>query len=95
MMHSKNVVDAIDKETGVDFNHFIQSTIQKKMPWNSLAFFLIHLAPTLEKSHKVIEVLVKELELWVVKVESDQIKASEVSAINSLDVDYVEQLDKT
>ena len=81
-------------KTGVDFNHFIQSTIQKKMPWNSLAFFLIHLAPTLEKSQEVIEILVKELELWVTKVERDKMKASEVSAINSLNVDYVEPFEK-
>ena len=78
MMHSRNVGDVIDKETGVDFNHFIEITIQKKMPWKSLAFILFHFAPTLEKSQQVIEILVKELELWVTKVENNQIKVSEV-----------------
>ena len=36
----------------VDFQYFIQSAIQKKLPWNCLAIVLTDLAPTLEKSKK-------------------------------------------
>ena len=90
-MHSRNVGDVIDKETGVDFNHFIEITIQKKMPWKSLVFILIHFAPTLEKSQQVIEILVKELELWVAKVEKEQIK---ISTINEPDHNSIKELEK-
>ena len=69
-MRSFYGANSSNMEIGVDFNHIIQSTIQKKIPWKSLAFILIHLAPSLEKSNQVIEILVQELELWVSKVES-------------------------
>ena len=92
MMHSRNVGDVIDKETGVDFNHFIEITIQKKMPWKSLAFILFHFAPTLEKSQKVIEILVQELELWVTKVENNQIKVPEID--NGHYIDSLEDSEK-
>ena len=73
----------------VDFNFFIQSTIQKNIPWENLASLLIHLAPTPEKSNKVIEMLVQELELWVSKVEIIQIKHAEVpnENLNNFDND--------
>ena len=77
----------------VDFNFFIQSTIQKNIPWKSLASLLIHLAPTPKKSKQVIEILVQELELWVAKVESDQINAFEKPTKN--EVDCVKHLEKT
>ena len=54
----------------VDFKYFIQSAIEKKIPWNVLTYFLTDLAPTLDKSKEVIEILVQELEKWVLKVEN-------------------------
>ena len=53
----------------VDFKYFIQSAIEKKLSWNVLTYFLTDLAPTLDKSKEVIELLVQELEKWVLKVE--------------------------
>ena len=53
----------------VDFHYFIQSAIEKKLAWNTLAYFLTDLAPTLEKSRQVIKILVQELEKWVLKVD--------------------------
>ena len=56
----------------VDFQYFIQSAVQKKLPWNCLAIFLTDLAPTLEKSKDVIQILVEELEKWVSITENCQ-----------------------
>ena len=55
----------------LDLKYFIQLAVQKKITWNALAFLLIDLAPTLEKSKRVIETLVQELEKWVSNVEND------------------------
>ena len=75
-MHSRNGHE-------VDFNYFIQSTIQKKISWKSLTFLLIDLAPTLEKSKEVIEILIQELELWVSKVEYSQGQFKPLEASNN------------
>ena len=55
----------------VDYQYLIQSAVDKKLPWESLACFLTELAPTLDKSRKIIKILVQELEKWVTKVEND------------------------
>ena len=55
----------------LDLKYFIRLAVEKKITWNTLAFFLIDLAPTLEKSKRVIETLVQELEKWVSKVENN------------------------
>ena len=55
----------------VDFNHFIQSAIEKKISWSTLAGFLTDLAATKAKSNEVIKTLVQELEKWVSKVENE------------------------
>ena len=65
------------------------------MSWKSLAFLLIDLAPTLEKSKEVIETLVHELELWVSKVESYQNKAIEISTDIHLETKVVENSEKS
>ena len=78
----------------VDFNYFIQFTIQKKMPWKSLSLFLIDLAPTLEKSKEVIEILVQELELWVSKAENYQDKDFEASNDNKRDTKIIDNSEK-
>ena len=59
----------LDQSVRVDFQYFIQSAIEKKLSWESLAHFLTDLAPTLEKSRQVIKILVQELEKWVVSPE--------------------------
>ena len=62
----------LDKENEsirVDFRYFIQSAVQKNLPWHTLAIYLTDLAPTLEKSRQVIMILVQELEKWVVSPE--------------------------
>ena len=73
-------------DEGVNFNFFIQSTIQKNIPWKSLAFLLVNLAQTPEKSKHVIELLVQELELWVSKVETNQIKVDDIPREDQNDV---------
>ena len=45
----------------IDFNYFIQLTIQKEMPWKTLVFMLTDLTTTLDRSKQVIRVLVQEL----------------------------------
>ena len=59
-----------DERRLVDFEYFIQSAVHNKLPWNTLAYFLTDLAPTLDKSRQVIKILVQELEKWVTKVET-------------------------
>ena len=54
----------------LDLKYFIQLAIWRKITWNALAFLLIDLAPTLEKSKAVIETLVQQLEKWVSKLEN-------------------------
>ena len=88
IMHSRNGHE-------VDFNYFIQFTIQKKMSWKSLAFLLIDLAPTLEKSKEVIEVLVQELELWVSKAENYQNKDLEVLCDNKRNSKIIDNSEKS
>ena len=65
------------------------------MPWTSLAFFLIDLAPTLEKSKEVIEILVQELQLWVSKAENYQDKELEVSNDNKHDLKTIDSSEKS
>ena len=60
---------AIDQSVRVDFQYFIQSAIDQKLSWDSLVHFLTDLAPTLEKSRQVIQILVQELEKWAVSSE--------------------------
>ena len=63
----------------LDFEYFIQSAIKKELPWKSLAYFLTDLSTTLDKSKQVIRVLVQELEIWVLKVESEKNKVENYS----------------
>ena len=69
-----NKESTFNKKVLVDFEYFIQMAVQKKITWSTLTFFLIDLAPTLNKSKQVIETLVQELEKWVSKVENDEFK---------------------
>ena len=59
------------KRKTVDFQYFIQSAVEKKLAWNSLAYFLTDLAPTLDQSQEIIKLLVQELEKWVLKAENE------------------------
>ena len=61
----------------LNLKYFINSALQKKIPWNSLTFFLNDLAPTLEKSKEVVEILVKELEKLALKLEESLIEENE------------------
>ena len=56
----------------LDFEYFIQSAIKKELSWKSLAYFLTDLSTTMDKSKQVIRALVQELEVWVLKVESEK-----------------------
>ena len=56
-------------DVNLNLKYFIQSAMQKKMPWKTLTFFLNDLTPTLEKSREVVEILVKELEKLALKLE--------------------------
>ena len=65
-----NTIEEQGTKVLLDLKYFIQLAIQRKITWNALAFLLIDLAPTLEKSKRVIETLVQELEKWVLKLEN-------------------------
>ena len=81
-----------DERRLVDFEYFIQSAVHNKLPWNTLAYFLTDLAPTLDKSRQVIKILVQELEKWVTKVENKTENKTEKDGILS---DYIsETIDK-
>ena len=61
----------------LNLKYFINSAMEKKIPWNLLTFFLNDLAPTLEKSREVVEILVKELEKLTLKLEESLIEGNE------------------
>ena len=52
----------IFKGTKNDFSHFLDMALQKRMPWNILALLFKNLAPTLNETIEVINILLKELE---------------------------------
>ena len=58
------------RKVTVDFQYFIQMTIEKKMLWSTLSHLLTDLATTPEKSKQVIKMLLQELKTWVSKVEN-------------------------
>ena len=71
-MHSNtDGMNLINQGVGVDFKYFIQSAIQKEIPWKSLAFFITNLIMSLDQSKEVIRILVDELEIWVLKVQNE------------------------
>ena len=71
-MHSNtDGMNLINQGVGVDFKYFIQSAIQKEIPWKSLAFFITNLIMSLDQSRAVIQILVDELEIWVLKVQNE------------------------
>ena len=70
-MNSITITKSNVHKEKVDFNHFIQSAIEKKISWSTLAGFLTDLATTKAKSNEVIKTLVQELEKWVSKVENE------------------------
>ena len=59
------------RKVTVDFQYFIQITIEKKMAWSTLLHLLTDLAATPQKSKQVIKMLLQELETWVSKVENN------------------------
>ena len=80
----------VDKEkeiVKVDFRYFIQSAIQKNLPWHTLATFLTDLAPTLEKCKQIIKILVYELEKWVTKAENE---AKSCTSVSQSHLEYTE-----
>ena len=72
----------LDQSVRVDFQYFIQSSVDKKLSWDSLAHFLTDLAPDLEKSRQVIQILVLELEKWVSKFENQETEGSKNNSVN-------------
>ena len=65
-------VNTFNERVTIDFQYFIESAVQKKLAWNTLAYFLTDLAPTLDKSRQIIRILVQELEKWVLKVDTKE-----------------------
>ena len=55
----------------IDFEYFIQLAIQEEIPWKTLALMLTDLTTTLDRSKKIIRVLVQELEKWVLNFKND------------------------
>ena len=67
-----------------DYQYFIQSAVQKDLPWNTLAMFLTDLAPTLDKSRQIIKILVQEREKWVAKVENEADYYATISILGNI-----------
>ena len=74
----------------VDFNNFIQSAVEKKISWNTLAGFLTDLTTTKSKSNEVIKTLVQELEKWVSKVENEILESDDLFEDGFVKEDYNE-----
>ena len=70
-MNSITITKSNNDKENIDFNHFVQSAVEKKISWSTLAGFLTDLATTKAKSNEVIKTLVQELEKWVSKVENE------------------------
>ena len=69
------------RKVTVDFQYFIQMTIEKKMLWSTLAHLLTDLAATPEKSKQVIKMLLQELETWVSKVENESKQDDDITEV--------------
>ena len=52
----------IYKGSKTDFSYLVGMSLQRRMPWETLASLLKDLAPTLEETREVISILLKELE---------------------------------
>ena len=63
--------NAFNQRVTIDYQYFIQSAVQQKLPWNTLSYFLTDLASTLDQSREIIKMLVVELEKWVSKIENE------------------------
>ena len=82
------------KRRTVDFQYFIRSAVEKKLAWNSLAYFLTDLAPTLDQSREVIKILVHELEKWVSKAENEIKSDNSVPQIGETFEKYIDEHDQ-
>ena len=50
------------KGSKTDFSYLVGMSLQRRMPWETLALLLRDLAPTLEETREIISILLKELE---------------------------------
>ena len=53
---------SVCKGTKPEFSHFVTLTLKNRMPWKTLSFLLKDLAPTLNETREIINILLKELE---------------------------------
>ena len=79
----------LNKKVKVDFQYFIQSAVQKKIPWNCLTIFLTDLATTLDESRQVIKILVQELEKWVVSSELLKFENESIYFVNEVSSNHI------
>ena len=52
----------VSKGTKPEFLHFVVLTLENRMPWKTLNNLLIELAPSLNETREIINILLKELE---------------------------------
>ena len=67
----ENNPNATTEKFTIDPEYFIQLAIQNEIPWKALALMLTDLTTTLDRSKKIIRVLVQELEKWVLNFKND------------------------
>ena len=55
-----------------DFTYFISLALENKLPWNSLETIFNDWTPTLPKAKKLIEIMLKELQILQSKLQEKQ-----------------------
>ena len=68
-----------------DFTYFISLALENKLPWKSLETIFNDWTPTLPKAKKLIEVLLKELQMLQTKLQEKQIQSEKSSEDKILD----------
>ena len=68
-----------------DFTYFISLALENKLPWNSLETILNDWTPNLPKAKKLIEIMLKELQILHSKLQEKQIQSEKSSEDKILD----------
>ena len=80
----------IYKGSKTDFSYLVGMSLQRRMPWGTLASLLKDLAPTLEETREVISILLKELEFLQSSLQKKE-KEVEICQKQRLEDDILDQ----
>ena len=89
-----NNPNATTEKFTIDPEYFIQLAIQNEIPWKALALMLTDLTTTLDRSKKIIRVLVQELEKWVLNFKNDSPVINKNVAIYQIQEDKENTIEK-